>query len=261
MRMKILGGAALLIALVQCSFGATITSGFFSISGTIYVTNFTTAAVTTPAGTCPASTTGSECIFWQDSAGTTDSKTDISASGLPNGNIPASIAGNDAATIDSLINPPAGVGTFPAEAFMSSFLGGVTTELFITTIEAGIYSSTECTSPPAVGQTCTLAGSLFNFVNNPPSPGQATATWVFAGTTDTPGVTWIGNFTAQFPGSTPYQTVLSELATNGYVSNTFSATITLTPPITIPEPGTMSLMMIGTGLVGLASILRRRSAK
>jgi len=37
---------------------------------------------------------------------------------------------------------------------------------------------------PAVGQTCTLAGSPFNFVNNPPpAPAgpQATMTWVTSG--------------------------------------------------------------------------------
>jgi hypothetical protein len=129
------------------------TDGFFNIAGTIYVTNFTTAAVVTPAGTCPATATGAECIFWQDSAGTTNGEIDISASGLPNGNVPTSIAGNDAATIDSLMNPPEGVGSFPPELFMSNFLGGITTELFINGIAAGLYSSAECISPPpAVGQ-------------------------------------------------------------------------------------------------------------
>ena len=38
-------------------------------------------------------------------------------------------------------------------------------------------------------------------------------------------------------------------------------TATFTPPPTIPEPGTMSLMMIGTGLISLAALLRRRGAK
>jgi hypothetical protein len=108
---------------------------------------------------------------------------------------------------------------------------------------------------PAVGQQCTLVGSLFNFVNNPPSPGQATATWVFGGITNTPGVTWVGNFNSQFPGI-PYQTVLSDLATNGYVSNTFSATITLM----VPEPGTMVFMLMGSALIGIAALLRRRCA-
>lgn len=55
-------------------------------------------------------------------------------------------------------------------------------------------------------------------------------------------MTWAGNFTAQFPSGTPYQTLLSELATNGYVSTTFSGTITLAvtvpPPCVIPPGGT-----------------------
>jgi PEP-CTERM motif len=64
-----------------------------------------------------------------------------------------------------------------------------------------------------------------------------------------------GNFNSQFPGI-PYQTVLSDLATNGYVSNTFSATITLM----VPEPGTMVFMLMGSALIGIAALLRRRCA-
>jgi PEP-CTERM motif len=253
MRLTIPALASLLVSFVPSSFGATITSGFFNIAGTIYVTNVTGAsAIVTPGGTCPSG--GFECIFWQDSSGTMNGLVDISASGLPNGNIPASIAGNDAATAASLINPPETVGNFPPQLFMTFLNGGITTVLDISSIEPGIYSSAACTAAPAPGQQCTLPGSLFNFVNNPPPPGQATATWVLDGVTNTPGVTWTGNFSSQFPAGTPYQTVLSNLATNGFVSNTFSGTITLV----VPEPGTVEFMFIGSGLIGLAALLRRR---
>jgi hypothetical protein len=254
MGIKTLRVALLLAGFMQAAFGVTITQGFFNIAGTVYVTNATGSPVVTPAGTCPA---GVACILFQDSTGTTNGKIDISSSGLPNGNIPASIAGNDAATISNLMNPPDIVGSFPPVVFLSGFMGGVTTTLSINNIFPGIYSPAACGAAPAVGQQCTPPGSLFNLVNNPPPPGQATVTWAFSGTTNS-GSTWVGNFTSQFPGGTPYQTVLGELATNNFVSNTFSGTITLSA---VPEPGTLVFMMVGCGLIGLALLYRRRSVR
>ena len=258
MRLKILALAVLVIGFAQCSFGATITSGFFDIAGTIFVTTPEAGGVITPAGDCPANTS---CIFWQDSAGTTDNVVDIAQSGLPNGDIPLAISGNDAATIAPLENPPEGVGTpLTPQTFITFNNGGISTALLLTYIDPGFYPSTGCSaSPAAPGQICTLLGSLFNFVNNPPAPGQATATWVFEGITDTPNIIWTGNFTSQFPNATPFQTVFEELAANGYVSNTFSGTISLT--LNTPEPGTLGLMMIGGGMLGLASLLRRANRK
>jgi len=259
MKLAISGLAVVFVSLVPSSFGATITNGVFDISGTIFVTNPEASPVVTAAGTCP---TGVACILWQDANGTTSGKVDISTAGLPSGDIPVGIAGNDAANVATLMNPPDGVGTaIDLPDFMTFNNAGVTTTLTLTQILPGIYTSTDCTAAPAVGQTCTPAGSLFNLVNNPPPTGQATVTWVLEGTTSS-GSTWVGNFTSQFPQNTPFQTVLSNLETNGFVNNTFSATITLTPPSMVPEPGTMVFMAIGSALIGLAALLRnRRSAR
>ncbi|MGA2117342.1 MAG: PEP-CTERM sorting domain-containing protein [Bryobacteraceae bacterium] len=249
--------AVLFVGLVQSSFGTTITSGSFDFGGTIFVTEAVTSApIVTPAGTC--TTVGEQCIFWEDTNGATANKVDISSANLPNGNIPLAINGNDAADIYNLTNPPetvGGTGFTPTE-FMTFNNDSISTELLIDYIASGMYASAACTSAPAPGQTCTLAGSLFNFANNPPAPGQATATWVLEGTTNTPGVTWIGNFTSQF--NVPYQTVFGELTTQGYASDTFSGTITLTPAATTPEPDSLGLMAIGTGLIGFAAFFRRR---
>jgi hypothetical protein len=249
---KILVAALVFACFVQGVFADDITNGIFVISGTIYITNAQSTPVVTAAGTCAANVS---CIFWQDGLGTTNGKIDISASGLPNGDIPAAIAGNDAANIASLLNPPDAVGTAISVPFMTFNNGGVTSTLTLTKIFPGLYTSTECTAPPAVGQTCTPPGSMFNFVNNPPIFGRALMTWEFEGITGTPGVTWAGGFTSQFPANTPYQTVFANLATNGFVADTFSATIVLAgSPTPAPEPGTISLFTFG---IGSLLLLRR----
>jgi len=74
MRVEVLGLAVLFAGLVESAFGATITQGFFDISGTIYVTNPEATPVVTPAGTCPAN---QACILWQDSNAANDQMVDI----------------------------------------------------------------------------------------------------------------------------------------------------------------------------------------
>jgi hypothetical protein len=162
------------------------------------------------------------------------------------------------------------VGNFAPILFFEFLNGGVTTDLLINRIEPGIYSAAQCGPPETSGDQCTPPGSFVNFVNNPPpGPGaacglqcQATATWVFSGIYDNAGTandgTWVGNFTSQFPLGTTLEDVLAQLSTAGYVSNTYSATITLVPPGVIPEPG--SMMLMGAGLLGLSLYARRRRA-
>jgi hypothetical protein len=209
------------------------------------------------------------CIFWQDGAGTTNGKLDVSATGNTTGQ---AISGFDAVNVFGETNPPEIVGSFPNSAFMTFNFGGVTTTLMINTIFPGVDSSAACGAAPLSGQVCTPPGSFVNFQNNPPpSPTgtpcgtgcQATATFSFQGVTSgnpNPQEIWTGNFTSQFALGTTYQAVLATLATNGFVSNTVSGTISLAPAPPVPEPGPM--LMIGSGLIGLAVFLRhRRTAK
>ncbi len=259
MRLTTLGTPLLLVGLVQASLASTITNGTFNITGIVVFTVPEAGGVVTPAGTCPANTA---CILWENPTETLQDEVDISASGLPNGDIPAAIAGTDAANIGNLTNPPdivGGAGFAPA-TFMTFNNDGITTQLLIDFIRPGLFSSTECSAAPAVGQTCTPVGSPISFLNNPPPPGLAQALWELEGVTNTGGISWIGDFDA--PLGTPYQTVLADEASTGFVLENFSATITLTgtpTTTTVPEPGSMGLTMISVGLI--ACFMRRRPAK
>ena len=66
-----------------------------------------------------------------------------------------------------------------------------------------------------------------------------------------------GTFTSQF-NTMPFQTVLGTLATNGFVSNTFAGQITL---VAIPEPETLSFLLLGCGMITAATLLRRISRR
>lgn len=255
MRFKIFGVVLLFVGLVQSSFGSVITNGNFSINGTVYVVN----NGIDPDGLGPIGTCGAAggCIVWQSGGATTLNVADVSISGLPNGDIPLALAANNGANIFNLTNPPNLVGGIFANQLFMNFAAasGVTTALQINTIVPGNKGAAGCGLPAGPNQQCTPPGSLFNFENN--ALGQATATWIFTGVTSgNPGSqsNWIGNFTAQF--GIPFQTVLANLGTAGFVSNTYSAIITLS---VVPEPG--SLLLIGTGLIGLAAFLRRRTVR
>jgi hypothetical protein len=253
MRSKIAVAGVLLVGFAQGSFASTITNGNFDIAGTVYVTAAEATPVVTPAGTCAANI---QCIFWQDSAGTLNQKADISNTLLPNGDIPLALFGNDAANIFDLTNPPEVVGTvFTPLTFMTFNNAGVTTDLMLNLIKAGIDPSTLCGSSiasAAAGQLCTLPGSLFNFQNT--SATSSSVTWNLAGITNTPGVTWTGSFGTTFVTKS-FQQVFADLSTNGFVQSTFQANFNLT---TAPEPGPMVLMGSGIGLLLMGVALRKR---
>jgi len=254
MRLRILVLGALLSGFATASFASIITNGTFSIAGTIFVTANT--GVTTPAGVCPA---GISCIFFQDTgAPAQNGKIDVSPLGLPSGDIPTAIAGNDAGNIQSLFNPPDTPPGFPAVNFISFNNAGITTVLRVNSFPLGINSPAQCaTLPPAAGQVCSVPGSPFNLQNLTAS--SSTATFTMGGITNDSSSTWTGIFASQF-NTIPYQTVLQQLGTNGFVSNTFSGQITLVAPTNTPEPGTMPFLLLGAGMIGCATFLRRLRA-
>jgi hypothetical protein len=222
---------AVAFAGVTCTQLSADISGTFNIAGTVVVTP--------------------SAINWEDN---TSPFTAMEATIGPGATGSFAALDGTTITIEDLnsITEPTG-SLFGPDLFISFNADPSLPPLAINMIFAGIYGTSQCLIAPAVGQQCTpnilsASGvSPFNFVNNPPSPGQATATFAFAGTEGSSA--WIGNFTSQF--TSPYQTVLSDLATHGSVSNTFSASFDVTE---IPEPNMFPAL--GLGLFAMLLIMR-----
>jgi hypothetical protein len=172
-------------------------------------------------------------------------------------------------TIEDLNRTTEPVGSsFGPDFFISFDAAPTMPSLDISMIFAGIYGTSQCGPPPAVGQTCTPGppitptASPFNFVNNPPAPGQATATFAFAGNVAGTTSTWTGNFTSQF--TEPLQQVLSDFQSTGQISNTYSASINVVAGSATPETSTLSMFGLGLGLIlfarsnGLIARMRRQ---
>jgi hypothetical protein len=221
---------------------ADLVTGSFNIAGTIEATH--------------------SAINWQDNS---SPFTAMEATIGPGAT--GSFAGLDGTTvtIEDLNSSAEPVGSlFGPDLFISFNADPSLTPLAIDMIYAGFYGTSECTIAAAPGQQCTPNNvsssgvSPFNFVNNPPPPGQATATFAFSGTEGTSN--WTGNFTSQF--TVPYQTVLAELASHGSVSNTYSASFDV---VATPEPNMFPVLGLGLAMLllvarsnGLIARLRRR---
>jgi len=240
-------GSLLLVALVACcaTLSASPILGQFSFAGNITATGTTITWTDTDAALTPNQATVGSPSTGVFSVLTSGDK--------------ITIANLDAAT-EPANNPDAPF--TPAVTFITFNPATGLPTLDINEVFHGFEGAAQCSTnvaAAAAGQVCTVPGppnSPFNFVNNPGVGGpQATATFAFAGVTGA-GNIWQGNFTAQF--AVPFQQVLRDLALGGSVSNTYSATISEFAGVGVPEPPASALMGLGLGLVGLATVLRRR---
>jgi hypothetical protein len=164
---------------------------------------------------------------------------------------------NDVNSISGAVNP---VGTAFTPTVFISFPSGPTQTLNLDFIDAGVNPSAGCAAtPPAGGQTCTPAAvsghilSMLNLENT--SANALTVSWTVSGVTSDGLSTWSAIFSTQI--TEPYQTFLAAIAAGGTVTDTYSATVDVTQNVSpTPEPGT--LVMLGSGLLGMAGLIRRK---
>jgi len=240
-KITILGAVALFACLASSSFGASI---------------YDTCTAVTPCsfnGSGSLTVTSAGVISWvTDATGTAPNLFSFTAGTgvfavIPNGS-QEGIANLNNAT------EPAGNAGFAPQAFITFPVGGLP-GLMINKIFPGFDGTAGCGST-AVGAVCTPETAPgvpgpFNFQNT--NGGGSTAAFDFSGITADGAATWTAHFTSQF--SVPFTSVLAQLASTGSVSNSYSQT-TVTITSLTPEPG--SLLMIGSGLIGLAAFMRRR---
>jgi hypothetical protein len=235
-----------LFLILSCSLPAASITGSFSIDGSVTVTGNT--------------------ISWTDNSSVADMY--VVGPPTPTGTW-ATMPLNSEGTVQplNLTSEPVG-GTFPAFNFPNwmTFPGpGPQSTITITLqyIYQGFEGQASCGASPAPGQVCTpldAAGTPGPFnLQNSASGTTSSATWTFLGTAvDSSGklspTEVIGQYSANF--NEPYQQVLQQLATTGFVTNTYAATWTAQAS-TVPEPDTLQLFGIGLGLCTVAVIFRR----
>jgi hypothetical protein len=159
---------------------------------------------------------------------------------------------NEGITIDNAL--PLTAATVLPENFFLRFAAHPTVDFLLSTVFAG-SANLNC-SILLVGQSCSLfAGSPIILTLRP--GGQTDASVALAGTaTDGVGTTsnWVGGFSAPVVGLSPAQIQALFVANPATVITTSNAGSFIAS--TVPEPG--SLALIGGGLIGLATLLRRR---
>jgi hypothetical protein len=239
--------ACLLGGLTAVNLSAAQISGLFSIDGNITVTQDMISWANTNSP------------FTPNQANIGDDGTDSFAS-----------LDGTTVTIQDLTSSTEPVGSdFGPDLFISFDAAPTMPTLDINFVYPGVFTGTDCAATPAVGQTCTPAGptpgepSPFSFTNvegnqgNPPI--ESDATFTFGGVTSDGGI-WEGQFSADF--DTPYQQVLTELAANGSVTDTYASELTVTVQAGTPEPGSGYLFASGFALVllslGSRRLLRRQ---
>lgn len=140
----------------------------------------------------------------------------------------------------------------PLTSFIT-FTAEPTWNITLTELLPGNDGVAGCTDPNGIH--CSPAGSPFNLDNE--AGGNVLVGFAFVGTAsdgkgDTSYVT--GTFSTTFT-NTDYQQILQDLTNGEAVVSSANATIGVS---TIPEPASFSLFFLGSGLLAISAIYRRR---
>jgi hypothetical protein len=115
-----------------------------------------------------------------------------------------------------------------------------------------------CTS---TGTSCTPPGSPFNLTNE--AGNQVLVGFSFLGTAND-GLgnksSVAGTFSTTFSNTT-YQAILADLAAGDSIVSSDNATIGVTPISTAPEPASIYMLLLGSGLLMVSAAYRRRQRR